>query len=340
MAKKVYVGIDAASESFTASYLHTPGRVITAPQSFANTGVGIAALEIWLKAEGVPLKQAHFCIENTGVYSETLCYQLHGLGRQLSLLDPRSLRRAFGDGHPKTDPLDSQKVAEYGFRYSDKLQPWKPRDVIVEQVQVILSTREQLVQQKTATQNSRSTLSRKVIQTPAANRALESTLAHLSKQIVALEEELKRLIRGNPSLLQGVTLLMSAPGVSWLLSSHLLVLTRGFTDLLQYRTLAQYLGVSPNEHTSGTSVHKKPRSRRYGPTTIRKLLHLAARSLRTHEESARNYFLEKIAVGKPKSLVLNNIVNKLLKRLCAMLRSGIPYVRGHQSINPRALALA
>ena len=165
-------------------------------------------------------------------------------------------------------------------------------------------------------------------------------LIRLAEQIAELEKELKRLIRSNPTLLQGVTLLLSAPGVGWLLGSHFAVLTRGFTEIPVYRSLAQYLGISPNEHTSGTSIRKRSRSRRYGPATIRKLLHLAARSLRTHETGSRTYFLEKTSTGKPKALVINNIANKLLKQLCAMLRHRTPYIKGYRSIDPRLLAVA
>jgi transposase len=73
---------------------------------------------------------------------------------------------------------------------------------------------------------------------------------------------------------------------------------------------------------------------------MRKLLHLAARSLRTHDAASRHYFLRKVAEGKPKSLVLNNIANQLLKRLCAMMRDQKPYINAHRSIDPRLLALA
>lgn len=338
--RQFYVGIDPSSETFTAALYQGPQKCTPAPGPFSNTRDGILRLEQWLQAQGVLPAEAMICVENTGVYSEVLCYQLHERGHRLALLDPRKIWKAFPDGQPKNDPLDSRKIAEYGSRYADTLQLWQPQAVIVEQIRVILSTREQLVQQKTATQNTRSTLARKVIQTPAANRALEATLAHLKEQVEALEEELKRLIRSHPTLLQGATLLMSAPGVSWLLSAHFLVLTRGFEEIPRYRTLAQYLGISPNEHTSGTSVRKRSRSRRYGPATVRKLLHLAARSLRTHDAQARRYFLEKTTQGKPKSLALNNIANRLLKQLCAMLREQRPYIKEHRSVDPRLLALA
>jgi transposase len=337
---QVFVGIDPAAESFTAALYSTPKECKMAPSPFANTRQGILALDEWLKSQGLSSDQTTICVENTGVYSEVLCYQLHEFGYPLTLLDPRKVWKAFPDGQPKNDPLDSLKIAEYGARYADQLQLWQPQTVIVEQIRVILSTREQLVQQRIATQNTHSTLARKVIQTPAANRALEATREHLKVQIHALEEELKRLIRSHPTLLQGVTLLMTAPGVGWFLSAHLLVMTKGFQEIPRYRSLAQYLGISPNEHSSGTSVRRRTRSRRYGPSTARKLLHLAARSLRTHDRSAESYYLQKTAQGKPNRLVLNNIANQLLKRLCAMLRHGSPYIQGHRSMNPRLLALA
>lgn len=337
---EMYVGIDAAAESFTASWLVRPGKAQSAPSPFENNHQGVHALRRWLDEQEIDSGSAIFCIENTGVYSEALCYQLHEEGLRVALLDPRTLRKAFGDGQPKSDAIDSFRLAEFGFRYADKLRIWQPQEDIVEQIQVLLRTREQLVQQKTAIQNSRSTLARKVIQTPAANRALDQTLGHLKTQIKALEEALKNLIKSHPSLMQGVSLLMTAPGVRWLLAAHLLVVTRGFTEIPQYRSFAQYLGIAPNEFTSGTSVRKRSMSRRYGPKTLRKLLHLAARSLRTHEPEFRTYFLRKTTAGKPKTLVLNNIANKLLKRLCAMMRSRSPYIRNHQSLDPRLLTLA
>lgn len=329
-----YVGIDPAAETFTATLLRALNEAAPAQHTFAMTPQGFSAFAQWLTAHGATPADTRLLVENTGVYSEALCYRMHQSGFSLSLLDARKVQKAFGDGLPKNDALDSRRVAEYGMRYLDQLALWRPRAEIVEQIAVLLATREQLVEQKTATRNTRTTLSRKVVQTPAANHALEATLVHLQAQIQALEAEIERLIRSEPKLLQGVLLLLSAPGVGWLLSAHLLVRTRGFTEVPRYRSLAQYLGIAPNAHTSGTSVRRRTRTRGYGPSTTRKLLHLAARSLRTHHAPSRAYFLRKTEAGKPKTLVLNNLANRLLRRLCAMLRDGQPYIEGYRSLHP------
>lgn len=319
------IGIDPASESFTVSQYPTPATA--AATTYEHSADGIAEF-----LSDCP-DDALVAVENTGVYSEALCYALHRAGRELVLLDPHAIQRAF-PGTAKTDALDSRKIAEYAARFRDRLSLWQPHEAIVEQVRVLLQTREQLVGQKTAASNARRTLSRKVVQTPAANAALEAVVEHVARQIEALEAELRRLIGEHPTLAHTVSLLLGIPGVGLLLSAQILVLTSGFTEVPRYRSLAQRLGIAPNDRQSGTSVRRSAQSRGYGPPTARKLLHLAARSVGTHHAQHRRYFVEKVTAGKPKRLVLNNLANRLLRVICAVLRDGQPYRPDHLSLSP------
>ncbi len=331
---KFYVGIDAGAKSFTACVV-TREEVIRSAQSFENNAEGIASLHEWMEQTRLSKGETLVAVENTGVFTEALCYELDRRGYQLVLLDPHKVWKAFAEG-AKTDPLDSRKIAEYAYRYLDRLVLWGPREAIVEQVKVLLRTREQFVEQKTAAQNSLTTLRRKYIQTPAANAALERTLLHLKAEIRDIEAEIHRLIRSNPTAAQMIALLMTAPGVGHLLASHLFVLTGGFAETPSYRSLAQYLGIAPNAQQSGSWTGPS-RSRGYGPSTMRKLLYLAACSLRTHNDRYRQYYLRKVAEGKPKRLVLNNVANRLLRVLCAMITSRQPYIENHLSVQPMLL---
>ena len=71
---------------------------------------------------------------------------------------------------------------------------------------------------------------------------------------------------------------------------------------------------------------------------LRKLLHLAARSVCEHKPHYRQYYQRKQAEGKSKKLVLNNVSNKLLRMLCSMIKNKRPYIEGYQSIRPSLLA--
>lgn len=328
-----HVGIDPASESFVASVYTTPDGPSAGPHSFANDPAGVEALAAWLAEEDIPADETLFCVENTGVYSEVLCYELHQRGFELVLLDPHAVWKAF-DEERKTDALDSRRIAEYGFRYRDRLELWSPHEAVVEQIKTLLKTREQLVEQKTAAQNARHSLRHKAVQTPPANEALDRVAEHLAAQIETIEQAIRELIDQHPTMAQMVAFLTSAPGAGLLLSAHMLVLTSGFTEEPHYRKLAAYLGICPNAHQSGKR-EKTPTSRGYGPSMMRKLLHLAARSVRTHTDRFRRYFRRKQAEGKPKMLVLNNIANKLLRILCGMIKNKQPYIENYQSVHPR-----
>ena len=336
LERRHLVGIDPAAETFTAALVVRLDEGAEATKTFSNTEEGFAAFEAWLNdREAVP-SQTLVCVENTGVYSEALCYSLHERGFTVALIAPHKIAKAFDEG-PKNDQIDSQKVAEYAWRYLDKLSAWQPQEVLLEQVKTLLATREQLIKQKTAAQNSLQALRRKVVQTPVATGALEATAEHLATQIETLMEELKRLIGRDPHVAQMVALVMSLPGAGLLLAAHMLVLTEGFTEGPHYRPLAARLGICPQEHQSGTSVWRPARTRGYGPAMVRKLLYLAARSVVTHKERFERYYRRKCAEGKPERLVLNNVANKLLRILCGMIKNKQPYIEGYQSVNPMLL---
>lgn len=330
-------GIDVASATFAATLSPSLQEPTLAVCEFTNDDEGFEALVAWLARHGAAPERTLVCIENTGVYSEALAYWLYENGWPVALEAPLKIQRTWEDG-PKNDRIDSQKIAEYAFRYRDRIRLWRPREELVEQIKTLLATREQLVGQKTASKNTLAALRRKAVQTPVAIGALEATLESLRAQIEAIMREIRRLIRQHPTMSAAVTLLISAPGVAELLSAHLLVLTEGFRQEPSYRPLAARLGIAPREHTSGTSVWRPSRSRGYGPAMARKLLYLAARSLVTHVPRYRQYYLRKVAEGKPTRLVLNNVANKLLRVLCGMLRHQMPYCEGYRSVQPMLLA--
>jgi transposase len=204
----------------------------------------------------------------------------------------------------------------------------------LEQIKVLLATREQFVGQKTAHQNAWHALQRKVVRTPLAEQVHQQSISQLKKHIHDLDQEIRRLLSSDPTLKQMLLLLLSVPGVGLLLAAHLILLTQASLDS---KVLAAYLGMAPQPFSSGISVFKRPSSRHYGPPEVRKLLYLASCSVRTHREQFRTYFLRKTAEGKPSRLVLNNIANKLLKISCAVLLSNTPYIQNYRSFQPLAL---
>jgi transposase len=148
------------------------------------------------------------------------------------------------------------------------------------------------------------------------------------------------LVDQDPTFRNIVALLISIPGVGLLLATHMLIALQSALQPDSPKSLAAFIGICPYENSSGTSVHHKPRSRRDGPSGLRKLLFLAALSVRTHNPQFKAYFLRKVQEGKPKQLVINNIANKLLKIMVAVLRTNTPFIPNYRSVNPRLLSTA
>jgi transposase len=276
-------------------------------------------------------------MEATGVYSEGLAYFLFAHGYTVAVEPPLNIQRKFPVNAAKADDLDCQYIAEYACRYVDKLSIWKPRAEILEQVKTLLTTRQHFSVQLTGHKNALHAINRKKVSSELARQAHHHMIEQIAKSIKDIDKEIRRLIDSDPTFKQTLLLLLSVPGIGLQLAAHLLIVMQ---ETLDPRVLAAFVGICPIKHESGTSVFSTPTSRHYGPPVLRKLLYLAACSVRTHKKQFQHYFLRKVAQGKHKKLVLNNIQNKLLKIACAVVRSQKPYIPNYVSLNPLVLKKA
>jgi transposase len=337
-----YVGIDIGSATFTSAVgsMDTQWQIVVRPATFANEYDSLPKYLKWLQEHGIRPDNSVICMEATGVYNEVLAHFLKLNHYELAIEPPLKVKRAFKPEGPKSDPVDSTQIAEYACRFWDQLTLWQPRSDILEQIHTLLTTREQLVVERTGHYNSLKALKRKAVRTTLAEKIHEQAIAELKNHILELEAEIQRLINQDPHFRQMVGLLLSIPGVGLMLAAHLLVLFQTCQKPYSPKRLAAYAGICPYENSSGTSLHHTPTSRHYGPPALRKLLYLAALSLRTHNAQFRTYFLRKVEQGKPKKLVINNIANKLLKIIVAVVRSNTAFIANYHSVNPRLLKKA
>ncbi len=335
-----YVGIDIASTSFFAA----AGRdnkgiwhLSVKPKRFENEYDSLPKFLSWMQENHILPNNSIICMEATGVYNEILAHFLFVNQYRLSIQSPLDVKRAFKPIGHKTDPVDSCQIAEYAYRFYDELNQWRPREEILEQIKTLLATREQFIKQKTAQKNALHAIKRKVVRTPLAEKLHEDGILRLEENIKAIENEIERLIDQDPTYKQMIGLLMSIPGIGFTLASHLLIVLKSSPEPFNARKMAAFIGICPYQHRSGSSVNRPASSRHYGPPGLRRLLYLAAMSVRMHNPYFRQYFARKVLDGKPKKLVLNNIANKLLRIVCAVARTRTPFIPGYRSVHPRLL---
>ena len=328
---KHYIGFDIANATFVACI--SKKLEVQTNQEFSNDPEGFyRLLEVFHKHKVSP-QSTILRMESTGVYGEHLCYFLYARGYHLCVEAPLKVQRAFSK-EDKTDFIDGQQIAEYAYRYEDKLQFWTPNDPRVEKIRVLLSTREHLVNDVNAHASMLHAFSKKVVQNQTTEELLRTNIQQFKKQIKMIEKEIDQIFRQDPSLNQRISNLKKIPGVGLLLLANLFVFTKGLPTQMLYSKIAANLGIVPRKHESGSSVYHKPTSRQQGHRRIRKLLHLAAMSMKTHVPIYQKYYAQKEAQGKEPSVILNNISNKLLRVICAVNRSESGYIKNYQPIHP------
>jgi len=341
MAKNVYfVGLDIACDDFVASIYQSPKQSVITKEGIENTLDGFNVFIPWLKEHGLSKTNCIICMEATGVYNEAIAHYLASQGFRVSVEPPLKVKRAFDPVGHKTDPVDSRQIAEYAYRYSDELRFWQPKDEIIEKIKHLLTAREQFTKQSTAIKNAMKSYEKHIVQVPLIVKAHRQTLREIKKHITEIDKELDRMIRQNPSISNINNQLKSIPGFGLLLSASLITLTGAFSDISHYKTLAAFLGICPYQHQSGKSIYRQPHMRSFGPAYPRKLLTLAARSVATHNDVFKKYYARKLAEGKAKKLILNNISNKLVKIACALIKNNSRYTVTYRSINPMFLNIS
>ena len=157
MVYQLYVGIDIAADTFTASWL-SPGGTPTAPLTREQTPAGYAALQRRLQATGASPAETLVVLEATGNYWVALAMTLHEAGYRVAVVNPRQahhfakaqLRRA------KTDALDAQDLA----RLAAALQPapWTPPPAVYHEVRQRLVARDGLLAMRQQARNQRHAL--------------------------------------------------------------------------------------------------------------------------------------------------------------------------------------
>jgi transposase len=339
---RFFVGIDIASATFTSAVGSIAERwqIVVKPATFANEFDSFGKYLQWLREHGIQPDNCIICMEATGVYNEVLAHFLAANGYRVSIEPPLKVKRAFKPAGHKSDPVDSVQISQYAYRFWDELSLWAPRTEILEQVKTLLTLREQFVVDKTGHRNALQALQRKFVRTTMAENLHEKAIVELKSHIQAIEAEVHRLIDQDPDLRSRLALLLSIPGVGVLLAAQMLVVFHSAPHPDSPKSLAAFAGICPYEDWSGSSIHRTPTSRHYGPPTLRKLLFLAAMSIATHNPQFRAYFLRKVQEGKPKQLVINNIANKLLKVMVAVIRSNTGFIPNYRSVNPGLLNMA
>jgi transposase len=257
------LGIDVAKSKFDVA-LYRNGKYKT--KSLDNKPHGFEVLAGWLTQQGVTT--VHACMEATGSYGDALARFLLEAGHKVSVVNPARIK-AFGESEllrTKNDKTDAKLIAR--FCEAHKPVAWQPDPPEVEHLRMLGRRRDALIAMKTQEVN------RLGGPDPAVNESIQKVIAFLNEEIDQISTAIKEHINKHDGLRRKRDLLKTIPGVGDITIEAILSEANGFEDFDTVEQVVAFMGLSPKEHSSGTSVKGKAALCKIGSARLRKVLYM------------------------------------------------------------------
>ncbi|MGR4839011.1 MULTISPECIES: IS110 family transposase [unclassified Bacteroides] len=323
MLINTYVGIDVSKLTLDVfireSKLH---------KQVKNNLSGFNSLLKWLETTLQSLDTVLVCFEHTGLYSLPLALFLEERNMHYSMISPLEIKRSMGITRGKNDLIDSKRIAEFAFRFKDKVSETKLPAKDIRKVHSLLTLRDKLVTNMKGyamTYNETLRTMRKE-DFPELFSTYENMVASLKAEIKKVENAIKTILKNNLQLWTSYKLVTSVKGIGFIVASYLIVYTYNFTRFDTWRKFACYSGIAPFDYQSGTSVRGKTQVSSIANKQIKTMLHLASICAIHTDAELREYYHRRQTEGKTKMAVINIIRNKLVSRVFAVIKRGTPFV--------------
>ena len=135
-----------------------------------------------------------------------------------------------------------------------------------------------------------------------------------------------RIIESDAELKENYAIITSIKGVARQNGACLLIFTNNFRRFdLDARKIACYYGVAPFGKESGTSIHSPAKTSHFANKLIKALLGQAAHCAKIFNPEIRDYYNRLVARGKKPQVALNNVKNKLIRIIVALVRKKVYY---------------
>lgn len=320
---KLFVGIDISKEWIDVALIN---EAISMCQNFSNCKKGYRSMLSWLKTFAHK-DEMLLCMEHTGVYGMALWSYLAEHGVSFVVENALQISHSMGIRRSKSDKADAEMIARYIKLHHSETKLYKVPTKIISRLKVIFSHRERLMKIKhmlsVASQEISAFMPKDVCKEMSSDsikllKNIDSTIEKVERLILKIlfsDNETKRIYQ----------LITSVPGVGLITGTYLIIVTQNFTIIETSRKLSRYGGMSPEKDESGKRIKKA----KVSPIGNRKLKSLLSNCVVTnlkYDTETKEYQQRKLAEGKQDGVIINNLKNKILHRVYAVVNRGTPYV--------------
>jgi len=230
---------------------------------FANSAAGFKKLSQWLKNKGAG--EVWGCMESTGRYGDALATYLHEQKHQVSMVNPARVKK-YAESQlkrNKTDKLDAKTIADFCRTQEPSL--WTPPASEKRELQEMVRRLNALIKDQTREQNRLTSGG----DSQVVKESLEASLEFLAAQIARLEQQIQSHIEQHAGLNRSKDLLTSIKGIGDKTAAIILGELPDVDNFDHSSQVVAYAGLNPQQHDSGSSVHKRSKLTKTGNQNIK-----------------------------------------------------------------------
>lgn len=326
MKQKYFIGVDISKGKVDCACIDGSYKPIL-EKIVVNTDAKLFSfLTSLIKKLKVNCEDVLVCCEETGIYKRPLQRACIKAGVPLWVETAFKIKKSSSTIRGKSDKQDALRIADYACRYADKQKLYQEPDKQNSALQTYLNARETIINEIIRmTQQINESKDFDKEKHKLLKSCFDKPIQALKTQLAIIEKEINDLVSENLSMNENAELLTSISGIGKQNALQFMVYTNNFTAFESANHLACYAGVAPFPNESGTII-KKARVSSFANKKLKKLLHMAAMSCIRAKGDLRDYYIRKVKEGKNKMLVLNNIRNKLIRRMFAVIKRRSAYV--------------
>lgn len=271
-------------------------------------------------------------LEASGRYGEAVAGDLYAAGYAVSYINPKQIHD-FAQVHlhyNKTDKQDALLIARFCQLHQPPL--WQPAQPVYQQLQQ--QTRHLHTLQ--ASQQQQRNRLQSGLKDATVCALIQAHIDFLSTQIQRLQQAIHDLINQHAALQYQHHLLLSIPGIADKTAAVLLAEIGDITRFNTARQLAAWVGITPRQFQSGTSVQRPSRISKQGNTHLRAALYRPAVSARRWNPACRR-LAQRLQQRNKHGIAINiAVMRQLLHQVYGILKSGQPFDPNYQNQPPIA----
>jgi transposase len=144
MEIRYYIGIDVSKA--TLDWAVFDGKTIILQTQSPNSEKGIkAAIKLLRSLPEFAPQLSIACLEHTGIYNALILQQLSAFSFPIWLESSLQIKQAGGLQRGKSDQIDAQRIAEYAFRFRDRIRLWQPPRKLLTDLKSLSALRQRLL---------------------------------------------------------------------------------------------------------------------------------------------------------------------------------------------------